>query len=136
MHFLKSFSLKFSFLFFCIFLVSCSQTIDFDTIFSNNQPFKVAIIVKTDSVMLGDKTTVEIQPGSEDFIKFEKWLHQNNTGWDKTIASFEKQNMVIQNDFELYYMGYYVAISYKDSEGSSHHFNKTVQLGSLDFLFD
>jgi len=96
----------------------------------------VAIIVKTDSVMLGDKTTVEIQPGSEDFIKFEKWLHQNNTGWDKTIASFEKQNMVIQNDFELYYMGYFVAITYKDSEGSSHHYNKTVQLGSLDFLFD
>jgi hypothetical protein len=136
MHFLKSFILKFSFLFFCIFLVSCSQSIDFDKIFFKNQPFNVVIIVKTDSVMLGDKTTVEIQPGSEDFIKFEEWLHQNNTGWDKTIASFEKQNMVIQNDFELYYMGYYVAISYKDSEGSSHHFNKTVQLGSLDFLFD
>lgn len=136
MQFLNSFILKIFILTSFTFLVSCSKTVNFDSFLAENQPFTVNIIIKTDRTMLGDKTSTEILPETEDYKELINWFHKNSTGWNKTIASFEKQNMVVQNDFKLYYMGYYVAISYIDTLGKSHHLNKTVELGSLDFLFD
>ena len=136
MQFLKSFILKFSFLLFFTFLVSCSNTVNFDNIIAKDQAFTTTIIIKTNRSMLGDKTIVQVEPDSKDYIKFLEWLNHNSSGWNKSIASFEKQNVITQNDFELFYMGYFVSISYKDAEGKSHHLNKTVEIGSLDFLFD
>ncbi len=136
MQFLKSFILKISILVLFSFLVSCSKTVNFDTFLAEDQPFIVNIVIKTDRTMLGNKTSTEIHPETADYKELINWFRKNTTGWNETIASFEKQNMVVQNDFKLYYMGYYVAISYIDAQGKSHHLNKTVELGSLDFLFD
>ncbi|HUH73480.1 MAG TPA: hypothetical protein VLZ75_03635 [Chitinophagales bacterium] len=136
MHFHKSFILKFPFLLLFVFLVSCSETVNFDSIVAKDQPFTINIIYKSDRVMLGEKTSTEILVGSSEHNELLEWFGKYNTDWKKTIASFEKQNMIVQNDFILYYMGYYVAIDYKDPNGKSHSLNKTVELGSLDFLFD
>lgn len=122
--------------FMVVMLTSCESQVDFDQIVQVDEPIQLITLVKNDRSMLGDKTEIVLFPNSEKHQHFLKWLSENKTGWKKTIASYEPRSVIQQNDFQLNYMGYFVAVKYKDASGKSHHYSKTTNVEALSFLFD
>lgn len=136
MHLVKTTLNRFVILFLVCLLISCSYEVKLNQVLDKKQPLVIQMIQKDDRTMLGEKSEIEILPGTEDYYKFINWLNSNEKGWKRTIASYEARSIIRQKNFELNNMGYFVAITYKDDRGKSHHYNKTIAVGSLDFLFD
>lgn len=122
--------------FMVMMLTSCESQVDFDQIVKADEPIQLTTLVKNDRSMLGEKSEIELLPNTEKHQHFLKWLSDNKNGWKKTIASYEPRSVIQQNDFQLNYMGYFVAVKYKDASGKSHHYSKTTNVEALSFLFD
>lgn len=119
-----------------VMLTSCENQLDFDQIVRAEEPIQLIALIKNDRSMLGDKTEIVLAPDSDKHQHFLKWLSENKNGWKKTIASYEPRSVIRQNHFQLNYMGYFVAVKYKDASGKSHHYSKTTNVEALSFLFD
>lgn len=119
-----------------VILTSCESQIDFDQFVRADEPIQLITLVKNDRSMLGDKSEIVILPNTEKHDHFLKWLSENRSGWKKTIASYEPRSVIQQKDFQLNYMGYFVAIKFKNASGKTHHFSKTMNVEALSFLFD
>lgn len=136
MKFLSNNLIRFVILSASCFFISCTYEVKLNEVLDKSQPLVIQMIQKDDRTMLGEKSEIQILPGTEDYLEFINWLENNEKGWKKTIASYDPRSVIKQKNFELNNMGYFVAITYRDEQAKSHHYNKTIEIGSLDFLFD
>jgi len=125
-------------LFVCLALMSCQTEIVVDELLDERTGFSCTIFITDQEMSISTRDTAEIHAGSFKHFRLIQFFHDNKKDWKSSRASYIGEVYVDQEDFQLIYSrgSDYVVIAYDDLEGDRRQYQKNIQKGELDFLFD
>jgi hypothetical protein len=115
----------------------CRTDFNISEYINKRAPLKLTINKKNNSTGLTTSSNFEITVNSDKYQKIIEWGNKNTDGWKYTPASFIGDISVTQGNFRiLYTLGSNgVVIGFIDKDNKPKQYSKTIEKGSLDFLY-
>ena len=128
--------MKFKNILFLLLTISfwnCKSEVSLFRYFDKNASF--TLHVKDSALNISDLKGREIFPHDTIYLEFMKWMKNNESGWQSTMASFSSEAFIEQGKFRLLYLkdgG--VVLIFIDKENKVRQYSKASKKGELNFL--
>ena len=114
---------RFSLIIIAIFLSACSA--NFDEAFETANEFKVQIHESGKSVR-----EYKVLSGTEKYLKFEKWVQENEWGWKLTPATYVPGVVVTGGGYVFNFVGDSVVVNNPNGQ-----YSKDIKKSEYDFFY-